>query len=814
MFRNYLVVALRQILAQRLYSVINVVGLAIGLASVMLISLFVRHELGYDSFWPKAERIYRISRDYYAREGAPNRVPASNNAPVAPALREGFPEIESAARVFGGFMLLRRGEAAYYESRFRFADNSLFEVFDFEWLGGDPKTALVEPASIVLTETLARKYFGRQSALGQEMTINDDTPVTVTGVIRDLPPNTHLSFDALASMAGLPPQALAGWNSNTDFHTYILLREGASIDTVRAGLPALMNSRIAPEASSLSGMTIMNVRDIHTRSTRDEEWQRPANRATIYSFTGVALLILVIACINFMNLSTARSAKRAREVGMRKALGARRGQVIAQFLGESIATGVLATLVATVLVELALPAFGAFVGADLSLDYFGSGGVAWQLGVLAVAVGVVAGSYPAFFLSAFEPAKVLKGEITRGGAGALFRNVLVVAQFAIAIALLIGTAIVYQQDRFARNLDLGFQREQVVVIDAPPGAGLRGVQWPAMRAQLAQNPNVIGVTASHYTPFTFDDNRFTVRRAGAEAFSRIQFMAVDYDFFETYRIPTLAGRVFSRDFANDAMMVGNAFQLSGAPAYVLNESAAQMLDWLPSEAVGEPAELGGPPAWLAGTVVGVVRDTYFESVTVPVRPMIYVLGADPASALFAFVDTISLRITGEDVEATLAHIDATWRALVPERPIVRRFLDEDFEGMYRSEQRQAQMLTFFSALALAIACLGLLGLAWFSTERRVKEIGIRKTMGGTVLDVVRLFTADFSKLVLLANLIAWPVAYFVMQRWLSGFTYRIGMSPLVFVGSAVVALAVSLLTVGAVAARAAAAKPISSLRYE
>jgi putative ABC transport system permease protein len=292
-------------------------------------------------------------------------------------------------------------------------------------------------------------------------------------------------------------------------------------------------------------------------------------------------------------------------------------------------------------------------------------------------------------------------------------------------------------------------------------------------------------------------------------------MAVDYDFFETYRIAVLAGRVFSRDFADDALIVSSdGQQISGAPAFVLNESGARMLGWSPTEAADQPVEVGGQAGWLPGRVVGVVRDTYFDSVAVPVRPMIYMFGGVPSSALYGFIDTISIRVAGEDLEATLAHIDATWKALVPQRPIVRRFLDEDFEGMYRSEQRQAQMLTFFSVLAIAIACLGLLGLAWFSTERRVKEIGIRKAMGGTVLDVVRLFTADFSKLVLLANLIAWPVAYFVMQRWLSGFTYRIGMSPLVFVAGALIALAVALLTVGAVAARAASAKPISSLRYE
>ena len=806
--------ALRQFAASRVYSLINVAGLAIGLASVVLISLFVRHEIGYDSFWPNADRIYRISRDYYATDGAPNRVPASNNAPVAPALLEDFPEIESTARVYGGLTLLSRDDVAFYEDRFRWADNSLFQIFAFDWLAGDPKTALAEPATIVLTETLAKKYFGDSAALGRTMLIDNRTTVTVTGVIRDLRPNTHLSIDALGSMKALPDAQVSQWNGNTDFHTYFLLRAGADLGAVERRIPDFMNRRIAPDTSARSGMTIMNVRDIHVRSTRDEEWQPSGSLTTIASFTALAALILLIACINFMNLSTARSAKRAREVGVRKSLGAARRQLVAQFLGESVGMAVVATLVATVLVELALPKFSAFLGVDLSLDYLGPRGVALQLAALALLVGVVAGSYPAFYLSSFDPARVLKGEVARGREGAAFRNVLVVAQFAIAIALLIGTAIVYQQDRFARSRDLGFDKNQVVVLAAPPGLGLRGIDWTPFRNEIAQTPGIVGVTASHYTPFTWDDNRIPVRHAGSDAFSRIQFMAVDYDFFATYRIDTLAGRVFSRDFAPHAAF---ARQQPAMPAdVVLNESAARMLGWGAPEAVEQSVEIGAPPpaGWLPAHVIGVVPDTYFESVASPVRPMIYFFGADPSSQLYGFVDTISVRVTGDELTATLARIDARWREHVPGRPVVRHFLDDDFDALYRSEQRQAQLLTFFSGLAIAIACLGLLGLAWFSTERRVKEIGIRKTMGGTIWDVVLLFTSEFSRLVLLANLVAWPVAYFVMQRWLAGFAYRIEMGPLAFVGGSAVALAVAFATVGAVAARAAAAKPVLSLRHE
>jgi putative ABC transport system permease protein len=822
---------LRQIVAQKLYSVINIVGLAVGLASVVLIGLYVRHELSYESMFPNADRIFRISRDYYAREGSPDRVPAQINAPVGPALLAEVPEVERVARVFGGNVLFRRGDRAFYEMNFRWADPALLEIFELDWIAGDPATALAAPGSLVLTESLATKYFGGESPLGQTITLNGSNDVTVTGVIRDLPASTHLVFDALAPMEALAavagPRLMEDWNANTDFHTYFELRSGASIEAVRQRIPEFMTRHFTPDVIATSGITTMNVRDIHLRSTRDEEWKPASDIATVYASATIAAMILLIACINFMNLSTARSAKRAREVGVRKSLGASRFQLIVQFLGESVATALIAMLVATMIVELALPAFSAFVGADLSFEYLSSnglgaastaggpgGGIALWLVLLAVAVGVAAGSYPAFYLSAFSSAKVLKGDVSRGVAGARFRNVLVMAQFAIAIALLVGTAVVYEQTRFARNLDLGFDKDEIVVLAGSQLSGMRR-QWSPLRAELERVPGVVGVTASHYTPFSFDDNRFVVRRPGAETVSRIQFMAVDYDFFETYRIEVLEGRGFAPSFGSDLLLPPSADGPPPPAGFVVNESGARLLGWTPSEARDQAIEIAlGPSAVAPGSIVGVVRDTYFESVAEPVRPMIYMLGAEPRGMLFNFIDTVSARVTGQDVAGTLAGIDAAWRKVLPNEPIVRRFLDEDFDAQYRSEQRQMQMFTSFAALAIFIACLGLLGLAWFSTERRTKEIGIRKTLGGSVWDVVRLFTTEFSRLVLLANLVAWPIAYFVMQRWLQGFAYRIDLGVTLFIGSALVALAVALLTVGGVAARAASAKPLNALRYE
>jgi putative ABC transport system permease protein len=485
-----------------------------------------------------------------------------------------------------------------------------------------------------------------------------------------------------------------------------------------------------------------------------------------------------------------------------------------QFLGESVLTALIAMLVAAVAVELLLPRYSAFIERPLDLTYFGAGGVApWLLGI-AVLVGLVAGSYPAFYLSAFNPERVLKGDV-HGRGGTTFRNVLVAVQFAIAIALLIGTAVVHRQTSFARDLDLGFNKEQIVVLTAPPQFGL-GAQWQALRQELATAPGVLAVTASHYAPFSFDDNRFSVRPQGSDGIRRIQYMAVDYDFFETYEIDLIAGRSFSRDFGNDAIGAPGPENPERRGTFVVNESAARLLGLSPEEAVGATVELGLDEAFTTSLplpVIGVARDTHFESVAVPVRPLIFVLTPEPVPPINR-LDSAAIRVAAGDPTATLAFIDATWRKFVPELPVSRHFLDEDFDALYRSQARQAQLLSYFSALAVAVACLGLLGLAWFSTERRTKEIGIRKVVGGTVWDVVRLFTAEFSKLVLIANVIAWPVAFLLMQRWLAGFAYRIELGLLPFVGAALLALLVACATVAAVAARAAAAKPLHALRYE
>jgi putative ABC transport system permease protein len=700
----------------------------------------------------------------------------------------------------------------------RFADNELFEVFDFHWLHGRPEKALTQPFTVVLTESLATKYFGDDDAMGQSLTLENAAPLRVTGVIRDLPGNTHLRFSGLISVSSLAsvygPQMLEQWNRMTDFHTYFLLRPDASVDSVAEGMADFMTRHIAEDATTFSGMTLMKIGDIHLRSSRDEEWQPPGSLATVYSFGAIALGILLIACVNFMNLSTARASRRAREVAMRKALGATRGKLVGQFLGETMMVAVVAMLVAMALVELLLPAFSTFVGAELAFDYVGDPVLLAVLLGLTLLVGLVAGSYPAFYLSAFEPARVLKGELTRGRGGILFRNLLVVVQFAIAIALLISLAVVYRQTAFARSIDLGFDKDPIVVLTASPREGL-GSQWSAFRQQLLEHPGVENVTASHYTPFMFDDNQVSVRPLGGRSFNRIQWMVVDFEFFETYAIDVLAGRSFSPDFAGDAFPLSPDDLGRGSPGLVLNRAAARLLGWSPEQAVGEVAEVGLQENLdIASSVVGVVSDTHFESVRVPVRAMVYVLAPTLRINDNFRLRHASVRLSGRDLAATLSHIDATWRNLMPDQPITRRFLNDDFEALYQRERRQEVLLACFSGLAILIACVGLFGLAAFSAECRTKEIGVRKAMGGSAVSIVILLTNDFGKLVLAANLLAWPAAYFLMRNWLDNFAYRIDLGPLMFLGAAAVALGVAWLTVAGIATRAARANPVHALRYE
>jgi putative ABC transport system permease protein len=534
----------------------------------------------------------------------------------------------------------------------------------------------------------------------------------------------------------------------------------------------------------------------------------PGSIGTVYTFAAIAVFVLLIACINFMNLATARAAQRAREVGMRKAIGAARKQLIGQFLGESLLLTVIAVALAVAVAVAALPPFANFVEKDIGFADLAALEVVSFLVVLTLFVGLAAGTYPAFYLSAFKPVRVLKGEVTRGSGAAVFRKALVVVQFAISIALVIATIVVFQQSRFARNLELGYDKDQIVVLTGSLTGGL-GPQWETLKDQWLANPEIQGVTASTLTPGMQNNSAIQLRTADDVGVSAT-YMAVEFDFFETYAIDLIAGRVFSDERGTDRMVRPTADAPQPArSSLVLSELAARRLGWTPEDAVGKPIDAAG----LSGIVIGVVENVYFESVREAVKPIIYAVPPIQTTG-FRAIREASVRVSGRNLDETLAHIDSMWREFVPDQPVTRRFLDQDFEALYRGEQRQAQMFTLFALLAIVVACLGLFGLAAFTTSRRTKEIGLRRTLGARVGDIVRLFTVEFGTLVLVANLLAWPAAYVLMQRWLGTFVYRVELGVTVFVASGLLALLIASVTVAAVASRAARAKPATSLRYE
>jgi putative ABC transport system permease protein len=812
MLKSYVLVAFKHLAKQKLYTVINVIGLAVGLACFILIGLFVRHETSYDRQFANADRIYRVSRDFLPTDRTKTAYLATTAAPIAPLVKEDFAGVEQIARLSCcGGTLRREGGDALFEDGLAAADPELFEVFDFQWLRGDPRTALQARDSIVLTASAAQKYFGDEDPLGKTLLVDAGRPAEVTGVIADLGDHTHLRFTALipveARVAPLGPIRLDNWGANM-FYTYALLESEAAAGAIRNGSGDFFERRFERGSSSFTRLEVMALQDLHLRSHKENEMAPPGSAATVQTFVAIAVFILLLACINFMNLATARATQRAKEIGVRKVVGAERSQVVAQFLSESVLVALVALVLGLALVEVVLPVFNAVLGTHLALRYVDDPAALVGLVTLTLVTGLLAGSYPAFYLAAFEPAKVLKGDVTRGGGAAAFRKGLVVLQFAISIGLLIATAVVYQQMRFARNIELGFDKERVVLVDR-----IFGTPWEPLKQQWLANPEIAQVTASNLAPGQENTSALGFRAEGHESSPvGVTNLYVDYGFFETYGIEVVAGRVFDERFA-DRGRAADADGGPGPPAYVVNESAARRWGWTPEEALGK---------WLdvnlleetRGPIVGVVKDVYFESVRSAIEATVYMLSPAGVQLMFLPLNVASLRLTGRDLPKTLAYIDETWAKLVPDRPISRRFLDDDFEALYLGEARQARMFTFFAGLAIFIACMGLFGLASFTTERRTKEIGIRKAVGGSVADIVLLLSSEFGKLVLVANVIAWPAAYFLMQRWLASFAYRIDMSVWVYVASALCAFVIAYLTVGSVAARAAAAKPISALRYE
>lgn len=812
MLRNYLTTAIRNIIGNPLFSAINIVGLAIGLACCIIITVFIRYEMSFDKHWANADRIHRVTRDFFSND----LQLVSVAPPIAPLLQEDFPEIEDITRIMtpGPVALTINGES-FQEPGFGIADANFPEFFDLTFIAGNPESALSRPTDLVLTERAAEKYFGNEDPVGKVINIMSQADLTVTAVIADLPDNTHMAFDGLMSIQLLPmvlgPEELQSWGSNNYF-TYLRLPEGYDAADLESRFTDFMIKHRGEDSPQGEALGLQALTDIHLTSNRDAEWRSNGSYAVVYTFSAVAFVVLLIACVNFMNLTTARSTQRAKEVGIRKVVGADRGQLVSQFLGESVLLTAFAMLLAVAMVELVLPAFAAFLEKPLTFS-LANGATLLTLLAGIVVVGIAAGSYPAFYLSHFRPVAVMKGE-TGGGGSVTLRRVLVVFQFATSIALLIATGVVMAQMHYARNIDLGYDKERNVVLRLPFFMELWEL-YPPMRAELEAHPDIDSAVYSSRVPSmqNLDGSGYVPEgmQVSMDTIFGLSDIKVDAHWFDHYGVEFLAGRAF-RD--NEMRIEMPSTENPVVKGYaILNESAARRFNWTPEEAVGKV--LRQPMSrdlniFVDREVVGVIPDIHFSSLHDEKKATVY---AEPNPD---YGRSLSVKLAPGDHSAAIKHIEDTWQKLVPSEPVNWEFLDERFDARYRDEAKQARMFAVFSAFAIFVATLGLFGLASFTTERRTKEIGIRKVMGASVADIILLLTSDFSKLVLIANVIAWPVAYYFMSQWLNRFAYKAPFSDWawLFVASAAIALLVALLTIGLQAGRAATSRPVLALRYE
>jgi putative ABC transport system permease protein len=786
MFRNYLKIALRNIRKHKGYSFINIAGLAIGIAACLLLFLWVQDELSYDRYHEKADRIYRVVSQYEA-EGKTRRF-GWTSAPVGPALVNEFPGIEKAVR-FGrnGFVV------SYQNKRFveqvYFTDPEVFDVFTFPLVKGNPKNALKEPHSIVISEEMSRKYFGDEDPLGKIITLGEWRDFRITGVLKDIPHNSHFRFHFLGFFSDYASSHFNQWGIS-NYWTYILVSDNFSPDEFKEKSPQFVEKYRGKESRYVykTSYPLQALTRIHLHSDLRGEIGTNRSMGTVYIFSAIAVFILLIACLNYINLSTARYAIRAKEVGLRKVVGATRPQLIKQFLGETFLFSFIALPLSVMLAELFLPLFNSLSGKKLAVHYFDNIFLVPGLVFIILFAGFGSGIFPAFFISALRPVSALRGMLKASSKGSTLRKTLIVSQFAISIIFLVSTFVVLSQLNYMRNKNLGMDKEHVVTIPIYDKDALGKLD--TVKNEFLQNSNVLSVSVSDFFPgkATMYQN-YRYEGMSESENPMIRWFVVDHDFIETFGIGLVAGRNFSKRFPSDV-----------DHAYILNESAVIEIGW--ESPIGKELEIMNK-----GPVIGVVKDFHFRPLHQKIEPAaLYIY-----PKLFQY---ISVRISPTDVSRSLDFLKAKWQALVPGQVFQYSFLDEDFDKLYRAEMRLGKIFTVVTFLAIFIACLGLFGLAAFEAVQRTKEMGIRKVLGASAPRIVLFLSREFAKWVILANIIAWPVAYYAMNRWLQSFAYRINIGPLVFIQSAVLALIVALLTVSYQAVKVSFANPADTLRYE
>jgi predicted permease len=785
MLRNYIKIALRNIKKHKGYSFINITGLAIGMACCILITIWVLDELSFDKFHNNAPDLYRVEENQFY-SGRVFHVTVTPY-PMAPILQEETPEIIDATRyVWSGGLLFTYEEKSFFEDDIRAVDPSFLQMFTFPLIKGDSNTALNDPYSLIISKDTAKKYFGEENPIGQVITINNQHEFTVTGVMKNVPHNSLLQFEVL-----LPYEFLRKTERTTEsmgtnsIQTFVQLERGISADIVNEKIRDFIKRHLE---NSVTELELMPFTQIHLHGYFGYEKDIGPIKY-VYVFSVIALFVLLIACINFMNLSTARSANRAREVGMRKVVGAMKRNIIKQFYGESIVYALFALIIAVILVAAFFPAFNSLSEKNMSFNIT----KIWQIfaGLLFITIftGLVAGSYPALFLSAFKPVKVLKGSLRSGKGSVFFRRVLVVIQFALSIILIIGTVVVYKQLHFMKTRDIGLDKEHLLYIY------MRGDirnSYDTFKNELLNNPRILGVSGSSQNPLSIGSNSSGAEWDGKDPNLEILIGmgAVDFDFVKTMKIDLIEGRNFSREFETDK-----------TKAFLINEEVVKIMG--KESPVGEHFSFMGRE----GSIIGVMKNFHYQSIRNKIEPIALAVAPE-------YLNYILIRISPGDTSAALSIIEETWNKVIPSYPFEYRFMDEFFDMMYRMEERAGALLKYFAIFAVLIACLGLFGLASFTAEQRTKEIGIRKVLGASVSQIIYLLSREFFILVVLANLIAWPIAYFVMRNWLQDFAYRASLGIFTFALAMVLALVIAIVSVSFQAIRAAVSNPADSLRYE
>ncbi|MFC2083705.1 ABC transporter permease [Bacteroidota bacterium] len=807
MIRSNLRISIRNILHHKFYSFINIAGLAVGIACVLFILFFIQDEVSYDKFNEKAERIYRVNANLRFQG---NDLNAADVGPtVGRTLVKDYPEVETYTRIMNsGTFFVEYNNISFKEPDVYYSDSTFFDVFSIQLITGNPKSVLTAPYSIILSEKIAQKYFGNEDPIGKVLRLDDREDYNVTGIFKEIPTNCHFHTNLIASLSSNKGSSREIWLGNMNYSTYIVLNKEADYKKLEAKFPELLVKYVGPmlekflnisledftNAGNKVGYSLQPLTDIHLYSNLAGELEPNSDIQYVYIFSAIGLFILLLACVNFINLSTARASNRAKEVGIKKVVGSDRKNLIIQFLTESTVISIISIIFAVILVQLFLPQFNTLAGKQIETSYLENFFVVVSLVIIAIITGLLAGSFPAFVLSAFNPVTVLKGNLSTGVKKGWFRSSLIIFQFATSIILIIGTIVIFNQLNYIQNKKLGFNKDHVLIVN---DAFILGDKAETFKEEVLNNPEIIKGTITGYLPVSShrsSNGTFPDGNVNSPDIRPIQNWRVDHDFISTMGIELVEGRDFSREFRSDSSAV------------IINEACVKHFEF------DNPLEhtvgwfVGDPPNPINYQIIGVVKDFHFESLKRNIEPVAMYIRRSTSS--------VSFRINSANITALIESVKSKWEEFVPGQPFSYKFMDESFNDMYSAERKISEIITVFAFLAILVACLGLFGLSAYTAERKTKEIGIRKVLGASVSNIVVLLSMEFAKLVSISLLVAAPIAYFIMNSWLQDYAYRTEISFWTFIISGTLALSVAVITVIFNALKAAMANPAKSLKYE